>query len=258
MNCPSCGRAVDADSRFCKHCAFDLSKPATEQEATVLSAKPQPTKSKRILLSAGFGIIAVLVLGIVGGYIYKRHHAQAKAATNAAAAPSGPIVSDRAKQIEDKILRGETLSEGDIAGLSPYELRVLRNVHFARYGRKYDQTGELGSYFNTRPWYKPSDTYNDNLITAVDKANVKLIVSREQPTSTVVATPATTNSGPPNIESSTTSTNVNSPPSDSLIKSLIIRKGAFDYFWGTAPVGQVDILRMGNFNEQQKYCGGWQ
>jgi len=128
---------------------------------------------------ATFGITGILVLGISGGYIYKRHRAQANV-TNALTSPSGPLVSERAKQVEAKILRGEALNDNDTAGMSAYELRVLRNVHFARYGRKYDQGGELGGYFYTRAWYKPSDTYNDNLINATDKANVALILTAEK------------------------------------------------------------------------------
>lgn len=93
-------------------------------------------------------------------------------------------MSDRARQVEEKILRNETLSDGDIGGLSAYELRVLRNMHFARYGRKYDQEGQLGGYFYTRPWYKPSDSYNENMITATDKANINLIVAAERSVST--------------------------------------------------------------------------
>ncbi len=181
MNCPGCGLEVDADSRFCKQCAFDLSKPALESEATIVTAKSQqPAKTKLTLLLAGIGIVALLVVGLIGGYLYRRHRAQASTATNSSSTPSGPTVSDRAKQVEDRILRGETLSENDIAGLSPYELRVLRNVHFARYGRKYDQGGELGSYFYTRPWYKPHDDYKETSLTQTDKDNVKLILAIEK------------------------------------------------------------------------------
>jgi hypothetical protein len=89
-------------------------------------------------------------------------------------------MSDKAKQIEEKILRNEALTDSDIAGLSEYELRVLRNVHFARYGRKYDQEGQLGGYFYTRAWYKPNDTYNESNITATDKTNINLILSAEK------------------------------------------------------------------------------
>jgi hypothetical protein len=88
-------------------------------------------------------------------------------------------MSDKAKQSEEKILRGESLTISDISGLSNYERRILRNVNFAKYGRKYEKNVDLNTYFNSRPWYKPHDDYNDNLLTQVDKDNIKLIYENE-------------------------------------------------------------------------------
>ncbi len=177
--CSQCGGMVDADARFCKHCAFDLSKSASDSSATIVTAKgAQKISSKPILLIVGVAAIGLLMSGLVGTYLYKKNRTEPNvAATSPTPAPT-PTMSDRAKQIEEKILRGETLSDSDIEGLSAYELRVLRNVHFARYGRKYDSPG-LGDYFNTRSWYKPSDSYNENMITSNDKANINLIVAAE-------------------------------------------------------------------------------
>ncbi len=87
-------------------------------------------------------------------------------------------LSEKGQQIEEKILRGESLSASDLEGFSTPELRILRNVHFARYGRKYDKGG-LGDYFFTRPWYKPRDDYNESMITSNDKGNVNLILAAE-------------------------------------------------------------------------------
>jgi YARHG domain len=165
------------------------------------------------VLILGIGFVFLVVLGLSGVYVYKRSRAPAAVASPT---PASPTVSERAKQVEAKILRGETLNENDIAGLSPYELRILRNVHFARYGRKYDQGGELGSYFYTRPWYKPSDTYNDNLINATDKANVNLLVASEKQinSSTSVSNTASSDSTT-NANTSYQSTNATNATSNS-------------------------------------------
>lgn len=201
--CPQCGGVVDTDARFCKHCAFDLLKTVPDSEATVVTPKSQQkTKPQRILLVAGVALGGLLVLGLLGTYLYRRNRTQGNLSSSSPT-PGTPTMSDRAKHVEDKILRNETLSDSDIAGLSAYELRVLRNMHFARYGRKYDQEGQLGGYFYTRPWYKPSDSYNENMITATDKANINLIAAAERSVSTpeIVSanssnTPVVTNSQP--------------------------------------------------------------
>jgi hypothetical protein len=177
--CPQCGGMVDADARFCKHCAFDLTKSSLDSDATVITAKSQQkTTPTTVLLIVGVAVVGLLMLGLIGTYLYKRNRAQSNTVAASPTPTPAPTMSDRAKQVEEKILRGETLNDSDIAGLSAYELRVLRNVHFARYGRKYERPG-LGDYFNTRPWYKPSDSYNDNMVTPNDKANINLIVAAE-------------------------------------------------------------------------------
>jgi YARHG domain len=199
--CPQCGGAADIDARFCKHCAFELSKTVQDPDATVVTAKsPQKAKPKSMLLIAGVAVGGLLVLGLIGTYLYKRNRTQANVSASSPT-PATPTMSDKAKHVEEKILRNETLSDSDIAGLSAYELRVLRNMHFARYGRKYDQEGQLGGYFYTRPWYKPSDSYNENVITATDRANINLIVAAERlvsppDTASVSSTPLITSSQP--------------------------------------------------------------
>lgn len=193
--CPQCRGVVDTEARFCKHCAFDLSKTIPDSDATVVRAKSQQkTSSKSILVIAGVAVGGLLVLGLIGTYLYKRNRTQGNV-TSSSPTPTTPTMSDKAKQVEEKILRNETLSDSDIGGLSAYELRILRNMHFARYGRKYDQEGQLGGYFYTRTWYKPSDSYNENMITTTDKANINLIVAAER----LVSTPevASTNSNTP-------------------------------------------------------------
>lgn len=151
----------------------------TDPDATVVTALSQrKTNPKLILLVAGIAVVGVL-LGLVGMYLYMRNDPQPAVAVASPRSSPTPTMSDRARQVEEKILSNATLSDGDITGLSPSELRVLRNVHFARYGRSYDSPG-LGDYFSTRSWYKPSADYNDGMITANDKANINLILSAEK------------------------------------------------------------------------------
>jgi LemA protein len=123
----------------------------------------------------GGGFIGLLIIALVIVYISIINRAHSEPLVGQT---SSQMMSERAMQIEARILRGDALNQSDISGLSAYELRVLRNVHFARYGRKFDRPG-LGDYFHTRPWYQPSDNYNDNALNAQDKDNINLIVDAE-------------------------------------------------------------------------------
>lgn len=90
----------------------------------------------------------------------------------------GHAKSDLAMQAEDKIVKGEELSGGDVGGLSLPEIRRLRNAVFARHGRIF-QTPELQNYFVSRSWYTPRSNYSDRDLTAGDRANTRIIMAAE-------------------------------------------------------------------------------
>jgi len=177
--CPQCGEAVDTDAKFCKYCAFNLAHSNAGQNFSP-EINQTPTNNNTLIIS---GIIGLLVVGLVGLVIFlnagKNNQSVVENANSASQSSASTLtLGEKAQQIEQKILRGDALSESDIEGLSATELRILRNVHFARYGRKYERPG-LGDYFSTRPWYKPRDDYNESMIASHDKANVNLILAAE-------------------------------------------------------------------------------
>ncbi len=172
LPCPSCGGSSAADSRFCRHCAFDFTTTLRQSSQAETLGDGAPKQKRYALLAAGLAA-TTLVLVLATIWVYRSRHV----ATSIAAAPS-QTMTEKAKQVEARILQSATVTNAELAGLSSYELRVLRNVHFARYGRVYDRPG-LGDYFYTSPWYKPDANYNDNLLTATDKANINLILAQE-------------------------------------------------------------------------------
>ena len=184
ISCPACGTSVNATARFCKNCAFDFwSVPANAEVAVDPAAATPTSKSPLPYIIAGViagVLVLILAIGIFGVWLYKRKSSVAAAPT-AAPVTSGTSVSSRSVQAEDKILRNESLTDADVSGLSLNELRILRNVHFARYGRKYERPG-LGDYFSTRPWYQPRDDFNENMLTDLDKANIKVVQAAEDRT----------------------------------------------------------------------------
>jgi YARHG domain/F5/8 type C domain len=96
----------------------------------------------------------------------------AETATTAGAPGAAP-------RAESKIVGGELLSSDDLLGLSPAELRRLRNAVFARHGRVFESP-ELQQYFNSRPWYSPRASFSDAQLTANDRANIELLKTAEE------------------------------------------------------------------------------
>jgi hypothetical protein len=180
ITCPQCQGFIEAGSHFCRHCAFDLTKQNANSDNTVVTAQPQQrADTKPILLIAG--VVCFMVILAIVIFIFKRKASSVDASSTSATTVTTIFkLSDKAQKVEEKIIKGEALSENDISDLSIDELRLLRNAHFAKYGRKYNGPGPLNDYLSSRPWYKPSDSYNDNMLNATDKNNITLILSLEQ------------------------------------------------------------------------------
>jgi hypothetical protein len=73
-----------------------------------------------------------------------------------------------------------------LATLAPAELRVLRNTVFARHGRTFESPG-LQRFFNSRQWYRANTSYSDELLTDIDRVNLRLIAQIERQTKTAQA-----------------------------------------------------------------------
>jgi hypothetical protein len=67
----------------------------------------------------------------------------------------------------------------DLDDLSARDLQLLRNTIFARRGRPFE-TPLVKGHFKTVAWYRPDPRYSDKRLSAVDKKNVKLILSLEK------------------------------------------------------------------------------
>lgn len=83
---------------------------------------------------------------------------------------------------ERKIREGITtkvISEEALQGLFTEDLRVLRNEIYARHGRVF-KDAELQKTFAAMNWYKPDPSYTDEMLTEIEKQNLKTIVEVEK------------------------------------------------------------------------------
>lgn len=64
----------------------------------------------------------------------------------------------------------------DIAGLSSWDLCILRNSMYARHGRKFKRA-DLRDFFGQYSWYHPR--YSEVTLSALEQANVNFIKSYE-------------------------------------------------------------------------------
>lgn len=142
---------------------------------------PVGKPSSRFLpLVLGSVLILLCALGVVAWLLSVRGRDDKVISkpTNNSPSGKGDAKSDLAMQAEDRIVKGEELSDSDILGLSLPEIRRLRNTVFARHGRTF-QRPELQNYFVSRPWYRPRNNYSDRDLTPADHANTRMITAAE-------------------------------------------------------------------------------
>ena len=70
------------------------------------------------------------------------------------------------------------LTDGDLRDLDKAQLRLMRNAVYARHGRTFKSV-DLQSLWNCYTWYKVNPNYSDELLTDIDKYNIKLIQQHE-------------------------------------------------------------------------------
>ncbi len=67
----------------------------------------------------------------------------------------------------------------DLRMYSGWELTLMRNEIFARHGMRFKDP-ELKEYFESRSWYRADPAFTNDMLTATEKYNVKLILQYQK------------------------------------------------------------------------------
>ncbi|MDH4163647.1 MAG: YARHG domain-containing protein [Nitrospirota bacterium] len=90
-----------------------------------------------------------------------------------------PAIPEHLHKVESYLTPADrVITAAEMAGWSKAELRVMRNEVFARHGRIF-QSPDLQDYFSKKAWYRQNASYSDNLLSDVDKENVRIIQEHE-------------------------------------------------------------------------------
>lgn len=66
------------------------------------------------------------------------------------------------------------LNANDLKGLNNFDLKVMRNEIYARYGYIF-KTQEMKDYFNEQNWYKGKHKNVDKFLTEIERKNIEFI-----------------------------------------------------------------------------------
>ncbi|MDH3975924.1 MAG: YARHG domain-containing protein [Deltaproteobacteria bacterium] len=84
----------------------------------------------------------------------------------------------RRSPLEDYRLLDKLINVESIRNLSGRDLRILRNMIFARHGRPF-VSEILQEHFGRMYWYKADPNYSDKKLTDIDRKNIKIVLSVE-------------------------------------------------------------------------------
>jgi len=73
----------------------------------------------------------------------------------------------------------KAITPAALENIGLHELRLLRNEIYARRGRQF-KTAWLAESFSQYTWYKPDEKFRDDMLTDVQKSNVRIITARER------------------------------------------------------------------------------
>ncbi len=67
------------------------------------------------------------------------------------------------------------LSKDELIKMEKYDLKIMRNEIFARYGYRFQFGGEMEKYFKSQDWYSGQHDNVNDFLTDLEKINIKLI-----------------------------------------------------------------------------------
>lgn len=71
------------------------------------------------------------------------------------------------------------LTHADLQGVSARDLTLARNSLYARHGRSFNDA-ELRRYFLAQPWYRPDPSYQDLVLSPLEKENARFILRYQE------------------------------------------------------------------------------
>jgi hypothetical protein len=90
----------------------------------------------------------------------------------------GIVAPESTSPLENPPLLDGLLKVIQLSDLSPRELRLLRNLIYARRGRSF-ASKDLTAYFKRAAWYHPDPQFTEARLTAIDQKNIRIVQSVE-------------------------------------------------------------------------------
>ncbi len=182
--CPECKAILKHDATTCHKCGYDLSQstpavnsPAISAESRATNPAPQSGAPYR-KIAIGAIVVAIIALVIAVVMLIRSNSSnstdenyddnvtitQIVDSTNPSTAGLFPHTSSR------------LINESELVGMTPRELKIMRNEIFARHGYIF-QTKDMIEYFSAQNWYRPTSA--NVYLSHIEHQNVEIIKAYE-------------------------------------------------------------------------------
>ena len=157
-----------------------------------LSPTEQPQWRRALPYLAAYGAVFVLVLIAFGPGVYERwligcvddpkapfcSIVLSLAGIDSGQVPQSPFATGALGVGRFPQTSLHVLSDGDFAGLTCADMRLMRNEIYARHGHIF-VSPDMRDHFAAQPWYTPQVADATGLLTPVEKENIALVMKRE-------------------------------------------------------------------------------
>lgn len=196
IQCPQCKAILKHDATACNKCGYDLTQPSPAAKTAITPAEsegatpienevvdpaentsvPAPKSGKSgsmVTIIALLGVIAALIIAVVM-LITSNTKSSDNSGDIAVSESVEKFVPSTSGLYPHTSVR--VIAESELYGMTPRELKIMRNEIFARNGKIF-KTKDMAEYFSLQNWYR---AHAENVtLSEVEQFNVAVIKAYE-------------------------------------------------------------------------------
>jgi hypothetical protein len=182
--CTKCGQQNNDTTKFCTKCGNALAKP--QQQPVVVPPIAVAKKNNAPVLVAV--AVLILVAATAGWYFFVKHTDAKNRIVESTNTSDTTFVTAPASSEQGRFPQGsqKLLTASELAGLSAYDLKIMRNEIFARHGYIFADN-DLREYFTRQSWYNPQYADVASMLTDLERSNISLLKRMDENSTTTTA-----------------------------------------------------------------------
>ena len=173
IQCPQCKAILKHDTTICNKCGYDLTQPSPAAKSVITPAPKSGKSGSTVAIVALLAVIAALIIAVV-----MLTTSTTKSSDNGGEIADGASVEKFVPSTGGLYPHTSVraIAESELYGMTPRELKIMRNEIFARHGKIF-KTKDMAEYFSLQNWYR---AHAENVtLSEIEQFNVAVIKAYE-------------------------------------------------------------------------------